>query len=269
MSATNLPLFDADMMKSGRAVISLKQRFEKIARSWPTLSAEGRRQYELAHMAPELNETTGQFVYALQPDHFILSLMGMRRWLHACYEVEQQNALIEVDPWLVAGGLRKQSWISMLPSTFLDFADALDRATFDKDSSVGSFTHWLKPFPLLWAGEGKNRVESYQETERQLLTNVEVCRFLPSQSLRLYKSAINDTVWLVRYVGELSSEWTSRMDRYGEPSTPMQVLPFPDLAVPLLQRYGVKIDRGWGWPWRISRAAQLRESRLVRSVGWS
>ncbi len=176
---------------------------------------------------------------------------------------------MRVDPWLVAGGFRKPAWIAMSQTSFLPLAQELDADTAAGKTS-GSSSHWLQPFALFWAGEGKNRIQLYQDANRPLLTSADTCRFLPSEALRLYKSVIDSTVWLVRYVPEaLPQQWAQRMYHLGGDSNQAQILPFPEVVVPLLKGYGVKVDRGWGLPWRISKAARAEESRFVRSRGWS
>lgn len=260
--------FPTDVAKLGRAIITLKRSFEGIARTWPSLSQEDRRDYEKANMAPQLEGDSGRHVYAFWPDRFVFSVLGMRQGSHACYESNGDRILRKVDPWHVAGGLRKRQWIDMRPAEFLGFADELDNATAQGDTPESS-THWLKPFPLLWAGEGKNRIQMYQDTQRPLLTNADACQFLPPGALRLYRSVVDDSVWMLRFIEEaLSPDWATRMMRMGA-SPKAQVLPFPKVAVPLLLHYGVKVDRGWGLPWRIGKSAQAKESRLVRSSGWS
>lgn len=261
--------FAPEVARLGRNVILLKRQYEQIARSWATLTASERQMYERSNMAPELNETTRRYVYALEPARFILSALGLSTGLHAGYVAESPCTRMEVDPWLVAGGLRKSRWIDMPPHDFLSFADELDQATAH-DEPAGSSTSWLDPFPLLWAKEGKNRIQMYQDLQRPLLTSVEVCRFMPPEALRLHKSVIDNSVWMLRYVEEaLPVAWAAKMYRQGVISGSSRVLPFPQIAVPLLLQYGVKVGCGWGWPWRIGRSAQLRESRLVRSIGWS
>lgn len=260
--------FSAEELNRGRAVIELKRKYEAIARRWKTFNAEQRRQHESSNFAPRIHPTTGEFVYALSPDHFLFAALGVSKWHHATY-CSQESRLVDVDPWLVAGGLRKQAWIDRKPAGFQEFLPQLDVATRMGDRSTGSFTSWLQPLPLFWATEGKNRIQSYQDTNTRLLTSAETCCFLPAASLRLYQSVLDESVWLLRFVGGLRLDWRARMERQGGERPTQVVLPFPEVGVPLLRSYGVTVDRGWGLPWRITKGAQVRESEKIRAMGWS
>lgn len=68
-------------------------------------------------------------------------------------------------PRVVTGGTWKPQWFET-PQEFDVFASRLEQATLDDEPLVRSTTDWIKPFPLLIAGEGKNRVETYQEVKR-------------------------------------------------------------------------------------------------------
>jgi hypothetical protein len=259
--------FSQEQLAHGRAVARLKRRFESIARSWGELTPLARRRYERANLAPQLHPDTRRPVYALEPDHFLFSVLGVHRWGHRCYEDHGARRLLTVDPWLVTGGFRKRKWHDLTQGEFEAFADSLDACTRLGDPALGSTTQWLEPFPLLWATEGKNRVQLYQDLERPMPTLALPCRFLPAESLRLYRSVLNDSVWLLRWVDEaMPTAWAARMARH---DTGPIVMPFPDEGVPLLLSYGVKADRGWGAPWRISKAARAAASRAARVHGWS
>lgn len=210
-------------------------------------------------------------MYAFEPDRFIFAALGLQRWQHASYAETDISGVRTVSPWIVAGGLRKRAWFDMDSSTFLNLVPSLDEATRERDDGHGSTTAWLKPFPLLWAREGKNRIQSYQDTETMLLTDTRVCDFLPASVLRLYRSVVNSSVWILRYVGG-DPFWDRKI---GHMETAMRggrpfraILPFPEVGVPLLLNYGVKVDRGWDLPWRISEAAKQEASRRVRAEGW-
>jgi len=264
--------FSNENMKLGRAVIELKRKYEAIARSWQTLTKSDRKQFELQNLAPQIHPTTGNFIYAFRPDNFIFAVLGANYWSHASYGATEGKHLTIVNPWLIAGGLRKKSWFDMDQSVFQQLVPQFEAATISDNTGLGSFSSWLKPFPLLWAEEGKNRIQSYQDTNTDLLTSVTICEFMPAASLRLYRSVLDNSVWLLRYVGGIDAHWDHQIQQMGalrRQRFGKVVLPFPEVGVPLLQNYGVKIDKGWGAPWRLVKHAEIQECKHVRSQGWS
>lgn len=267
---TKLSFSHEDVML-GRAVIHLKRKYEAIARGWASFPKDERKCLERQNLQPQTHSTTGQLVYAFEPDKFIFATLGINSWGHASYN-PKGSQLASVDSWFVAGGLRKKKWFNFDRNEFQQLIPVFDAATSSDNSGNGSFTSWLKPFPLLWAGEGKNRIQSYQDTNNDLFTSVTTCEFLPAASLRLYQSVFNNSVWLLRYVGGIDSNWDQRIQRhsgYKEHGFDKAILPFPEVGVPLLLKYGVKVDRGWGAPWRLIKSAEIKESARIRSAGWS
>ncbi|MFC4424522.1 hypothetical protein [Cupriavidus pampae] len=252
-------------------MIELKRHFESIARRWHTLSPEEQAQLRKQNVAPQQLRDTNAFVYAFEPEWFIFAALGLQRWHHASYVETDISGIRVVPPWIVAGGLRKRAWFDLDFSTFLNLVPSLDAATLEGDDGHGSTTSWLKPFPLLWAKEGKNRIQCYQDTETTLLTDTRTCDALPASLLRLYRSVVSSSVWILRYVGG-DPFWDRKVAdmetamRSGRPFR--SILPFPEVGVPLLLNYGVKVDRGWDLPWRIGEAAKQEESRRVRAHGW-
>ncbi len=128
-STIHHPVFSKRSLELGRAVIELKRQYESIARSWLTLNSEQRRQYVQAGMAPQIEDRTGKHVYAFLPDHFIFSALGLRPWHHACYESDGTHRLLQVDPWIVAGGFRKPEWLKMPRAEFRPLAAELNADT--------------------------------------------------------------------------------------------------------------------------------------------
>ncbi len=257
--------FAAAEMLLARKVIDFKLQLENVARQWFDFDAGERRACEAQGLAPEIDKRTGDPIYALSPHVFVLGTLGMgkRRWMYcSTRELVEEAGTKEVDPWLVVGATRKPEWFDP-PQEFDVFASRLDQETLAGNPLVMSTTEWIKPFPLLIAGEGKNRVETYQKEGRPLITHVTVREFVPASTLRLYRSIWNSSVWLLRVVGEEANWWSEGL----EPG--YSVLPFPDVGVPLLQAYGVQVDRGWGWRMRASTGAQKLASRRVRAAGWS
>ncbi len=248
-----------------RQVLELKLKFEHVARQWFDFDAGERRACETQGLAPEIDKRTGEPIYALSPHVFVLGTLGMgkRQWMYrSTRELADAEGIRKVDPWVVAGATRKPAWFET-PDEFEVFASRLDQATLDGEPLVRSTTEWIKPFPLLIAGEGKNRVETYQKVQRPLVTHVTVREFVPAKTLRLYRSIWNSSVWLLRVVGDEPTWWSENL----EPG--YSVLPFPEVGVPLLQAYGVEVDRGWGWRMRASMGAQKLASSRVRAAGWS
>lgn len=261
-------MFAGDLAALGKRVIELKRHLEDVARRWQGLDEAERKAAAKAGVAPVLNETTGQHVYALSPDWFVFGVLGVQKWLHATYQGEEKF-LTAVDPWIVCGGLRKLSWLACTKSELQAMAPLLDADTRVGGTRLGSTTTWLDPLPVLFAKEGKNRIHMYQNFGMELLTTAERGKFLPSKALRLYRSPWNSDVWALRYVGGLDSEWEARMQHRVRRIGDVAVLPFPKVGVPLLTAHGVARDRGWGPAWRFSAAAQKKESTEVRAAGWS
>lgn len=262
--------FSNKEIELGRSIVELKRRFEEIARDWTTRSLNERERLKVLNLDPQIETTTGKLVCAFMPDDFLFATLGLGGWGHASYE-SQNRQLVGVNPWLVAGGFRKKKWFHMDHHEFQSFVPTLDADTKIGKRESGSFTNWLKPLPLLWASEGKNRIQLYQDTNTDLFTSAGVCKFIPANSLRLYKSVVNSNVWLLRYVGGIDQSWDGRIHRLASKDgqeIERVVLPFPEVAVPLLQHYGVKVDRAWGWPWRLTKGSQIQESKRVRSSGW-
>ena len=192
--------FSNKAIELGRSIVELKRKFEEIARGWTTLSLIERKQLEVLNLDPQIETRTGKFVYAFMPDKFLFATLGLGGWGDASYKLTNSR-LVGVNPWVVVGGLRKQNWFHMDHNKFQSFVPNLDADTKIGCRDSGSFTKWLKPLPLLWASEGKNRIQLYQDTNTDLFTSAEVCEFIPTKSLRLYKSVVNSDVWLLRYVG--------------------------------------------------------------------
>jgi hypothetical protein len=260
--------FSKEEMQLGRNVILLKRKYEEIARKWESFDEMQRDQFRKANLDPQIHPTTGKHVYAFWPDEFVFAVLGISGWGHASYRTEKE-IVATVDPWIVSGGLRKKDWFNFDREQFVNLIPDLDKATRASDTGVGSFTTWLKPFPLLWANEGKNRVQQYQDANIALLTSVKHSEFLPAHSLRLSRSVYDASVWVVRYIGCGDSAWDDRVQRLIGNGPDKMVLPFPQVGVPLLQSYGVKVDRAWGLPWSLRKSAETEASIRFRKHGWS
>ena len=176
--------FSREDVARGRAVATLKRKFEGVARAWETMSADDRKRHTLEGLAPQRLPGGARLVYAFQPDRFVFACLGLTHILHSACRDEGES-VVTVDPWLVSGGLRKPAWFEVSRATLEERIPHLDADTMRRGRFSGSSTSWLAPLPVLWAKEGKNRIHTYQNENIPLLTTAARCNFLPASLLRL------------------------------------------------------------------------------------
>lgn len=143
-----------------------------------------------------------------------------------------ESDLCRVTAWACVGWNRHQR-ASMPADDALRLARQLDDHTRGDDSQR-AIGHWFEPFPLVLMGEGKNRVDLYREHDLPLLVQLRIAALAPAASLMLKPVLGCDNLVALECLD--ASFW-----RDGER---IALLPFPDLAVPLLRAYGVQWARG-------------------------
>lgn len=158
--------------------------------------------------------------------------------------IKEQRQTSVFPGWAAIGWNRRQ-----YGGVSLDQARAikssLDKSTMDPSVSDGYAT-WLKPIPVIVAGEGKHRVDLHRQHCLDMVARIQIDEFPPAAELELFRIHGSGGVWGLRCL---------RMDRIrktGRVQGALAYLPLPNLSVPLLKAYGVQISERRYWPWQIS-----------------
>ena len=155
------------------------------------------------------------------------------RWLFGPFwQSSLEGDLCRVPAWACVGWNRKQR--PALPAAeAADVARDLDEQT-RRNVDERSIGHWLAPFPLVLMGEGQNRVDLYEEHGLPLMTQLRIASIAPAASLRLQR------VFGCKDLAALHCD-DARFWLHGQATA---LLPFPALAVPVLEAYGVRWTAG-------------------------
>lgn len=136
--------------------------------------------------------------------------------------------LCRVPAWSCIGWNRRQR-PALPPDEAFAVARELDNQT-RRGGTERAIGHWFAPFPLVLMGEGQHRVDLYGAQALPLLVQLRIATIARAASLRLQRVLGCDDL-LALHCSE--SRFCGRAE-----STAL--LPFPALAVPLLEAYGVR-----------------------------
>jgi hypothetical protein len=218
-----------DIIRQG---ISLKKLIEQAGSNWNAHTGTT----ELVSLGiPVPKEKALGKNYVLMPDAYVELLIS------PFYEFSSdEKKLISISAELVAGA----PWCG---HTQKNRADVLELfAKFDKDTvqggtALGALAHWYKPFPLVQAGEGKNRVSLAQEHNIPYLAQSFTRKLVPPNTLTIRRVFFSRHVLLkcsnAKHLS-INADTPFRLNG-GE-----FLIPFPELTVPLMKLYGVKERRG-------------------------
>lgn len=258
-------IFPSDLVEVMKKAAHEKNRIEYIYQNWNEKSNEEKKEFARQGLVP-CNNHYGRRIEALDPLVFAFGLLGLQDWrLHAANFLKSGNLVRSINPWCVIGSTRKRQWLKGIDKErFLGWAATMNAASQAQDTGQGAVCDHLKGFPILIAGEGKNRVREFQKHNIELVAQVHTWTLPEAQYLRLYRSPINRTICLIRVLPNPEID----TDRGPVPEG-LGVLPFPEFGVELLENYGVQWDRGWGRKYWRTVKAQVRAREKVSSRGWS
>ncbi|QXW20201.1 hypothetical protein KXJ72_18030 (plasmid) [Comamonas aquatica] len=239
-------------------VASHQHCIEDLFQRWSEV-AESER-VKLAHKGykPCLARS-GEPVVALDPLVYAMGLLGLQDWRwKATVGMTESGIVRSIPPSCVIGSSRKAKWRrGFSEQEFRQIAVELNAAAEAKDTGQGAVYSHLVGFPIVIAGEGKNRVREYQRHNIDIVAQLSTWAMPAPAFLRLCKSPLNSDVCLIRVLPNASVP------------EGLGTLPFPEFGVPLLERYGVEWDRCWGPRyWRTS--SSVVKARLeICAEGWA
>jgi hypothetical protein len=155
------------------------------------------------------------------------------RWIFGRFWYRNhETELCEVPAWACIGWNRRQR-ARVSPDAAAAIAQDLNQQTLYRGHQRATGT-WFAPFPLVLIGEGKHRVDLFAEHDLHLLIRLTRSTLAPPTSLRLKRVLGCDDVVALE-CGDSS---------FCGGSHRCELLPLPDLAVPLLEAYGVRWAAG-------------------------
>jgi hypothetical protein len=138
----------------------------------------------------------------------------------------------------------------------------LDGRTLDPTVSDGYAT-WLKPLPVIIAGEGEHRVDLHRTHCLDMLARIKVDEFPVAEELELVRIHGSAVAWGLRCLKMNKIAQTRRVQGA------LAYLPLPNLSVPFFKAYGVQVNTRSAWPWQVSFGLDETPLSLrVRSSEW-
>lgn len=172
--------------------------------------------------------------YAISPYGFVEAITGPFNRISNRPSVR----LVEVPSEYVVGA----PWRGHKLPTQIDarrLFNKFDQGTIEYDTTCGSLSNWLTHLPIVWAGEGKNRIQLYRRFGQPLLTNLTRHHFPKPCELSLRRVRCSQN-WVL----ECHSKKYLDRSPYGALHVGERrfLLPFPQYSVPLFRSYGVSMD---------------------------
>lgn len=254
-----LPLiFPPEQVELMQRVANHQHWIEDLFQRWSVVAEPCRAGLARLGYTPGLARC-GEPIAALDPLVYAMGLLGLQEWRwKATVGMTETGTVRSIPASCVIGSSRKAKWRrGFTEPVFSKIASELNAAGAAKDTGQGAVYSHLSGFPIVIAGEGKNRVREYQRHSIDIVAQLSTWAMPAPAFLRLCKSPLNSDVCLIRvlpnaYVPE-----------------GLGTLPFPEFGVPLLERYGVEWDRCWGPSyWRTS--SSVVKARLgICAEGWA
>lgn len=217
-----------DIIRRG---ISLKAKIEKAGRNW-SVYEDTDELLKAGIPAPKIKKLNQQIAFAT--NSFLDLLIGP---FYA--QKHRSQTLVSMPADLVIGA----PWQGHEPKNrkeAISFFKDSDKWTAESEPLLGAKGSWYYPFPLIRAGEGKNRVSLAQEHQIPYLSQVFHYEVAPPESLTL-RRVIFSKHWLLQcsdehyYPGVTDSPFKIKQNEF--------LVAFPSLTLPLLSLYGVKTGR--------------------------
>lgn len=214
-----------------RRGISLKAKIEKAGRDWSAFEATDELLKE-GIPAPKVKKLNRQIAFTT--NSFLDLLIGP---FHA--KTDNPQTLVSVPADLVIGA-PWQGHESKSRKEAVSFFKKFDKWTAESEPLLGATGTWYEPFPLIRAGEGKNRVSLAQEHRLPYWSQVFHYKMAPPKSLIL-RPVFFSKHWLLQcsdehyFPGGSDSPFKIRRNEF--------LVAFPSLTLPLLSLYGVKTGR--------------------------
>lgn len=140
--------------------------------------------------------------------------------------------LCHVPAWMCIGWNRKQR----APISQSDATKII--STLDSDTIKGvdecATGEWFAPLPFVCMGEGQNRVDLHRVHNLPLLIRLRTANLAPAATLQMQRVLGRDDLLALKCLDK----------NFHHPSGEAAILPFPDLARPLLTAYGVPFISG-------------------------
>lgn len=177
----------------------------------------------MQHLVNQKIVVTAAPQVASHPQNFISTVLP---FYHS--DITARNITGSIDPNLVIGG------------TYRDYGNVLVNPAYlnniNQQASSGLGTpiyHKVGDFPLIVAMEGKNRVIAFQQHNINISCNIKQTSYPDPQDLTIHKAWWTEKVYFLRCKKE---KFLHRQGEYKQ-------IVYPELIVPLLQKYGVKMGR--------------------------
>ncbi|WP_411961280.1 hypothetical protein ACK3BE_32760 (plasmid) [Pseudomonas mandelii] len=204
------------MQDAAAAFVKAKDQFDAEGRNYVPGDWRERLIRRLKGFAPPSRGWT-----AVHPAKFVMQVLPFSV---TCYDYDKMQPR-DLDPQLIVSGTYNDYSPNahFTPAAPADVMDKSDRLATQEEKHHHNSTRVCRigALPLYVALEGKNRVELFKSAGRQMKALVTEVSFPEADQLTLHRS-LPLGIYSVSYRGE------------------RRVLPVPEAALPLLEKYGVK-----------------------------
>lgn len=246
-----LILFPADDFSAARAVASLKATIDALLTSCWVNGTQIPQYYTQPALPPNQRRA------AVTPANFLAAVLP-----YSSASSDPNAPFQLIDPTCVVSGTF-DDYPPLTQSAALSHISALNAATLSKNGDPAQYAQ-IGTLPLYVALEGKNRVMLYREHLQPIGARVKPVPYpayvsITASDLILHAVLPFGQTALSRPAKASSStdyDWLCGGRAY-------TVLPFPDVVIPLLLRYGVRIGRS---VLRLS-AGKHQQKRIGRATG--
>ncbi|MEE4678406.1 hypothetical protein V2K56_01960 [Pseudomonas alliivorans] len=224
-----------------RKGILFKAELEAAARDWGACSVSVKEKL-IAIGVPVPKKFTSKQAFALDTGAFLDALICpfYREINHK--PTLSDTPLINISADLVIGA----SWQTYSPMNFLQaktLFQSLDSQTVNPDlqgSTEYAYGDWYSPFPVIKAGEGKNRVSLASQHCIAYLTRAHQYEFAPAYTLSLHKVMFSD-YWVLKCSD--SKYWPGETLPAFALTRNKTIIALPKITLELLRLYGVQEGR--------------------------